>query len=410
MRLGLDQDNQTGLPPAVLTEKQRVDWVLLGLIGVLAALGLVMVFSASVAQAERILEDATYYGRLQGIYLCIGFLAALVMWRTPLDLFEEYGPALLCLGFVLLFLVLLPFIGKSVNGSRRWIQLGLSFQPSEFFKIAIIVYMAGYFVRKGNQIQTDVSVFLVPLGVASIAAVLLLLEPDFGATVVIGAIVVCMMFVAGCRWWHFLLTIAVVVPLGLIAILLSPYRKSRLLSFVNPWDDPFATDFQLTQSLIAVGRGSWDGVGLGNSVQKMAYLPEAHTDFVFAVFAEEMGFIGVAVLVSLFAMIVTRCFKIARDADRAGLVFGSHIATGVGFWFGFQAFINIGANMGILPTKGITLPLFSYGGSSVLAVGIACGLVMRVNREVALQTEVDLARSVADRVEALSAKVAVQHV
>lgn len=406
MRLGFEQNNTV----QVLTDKQRVDWVLLGLIGTLAALGLVMVFSASVAQAERILEDATYYGRLQGIYLAIGFIAALVVWRIPLDLLEEYGPALLCLGFLLLFLVLLPFIGKSVNGSRRWIQLGLSFQPSEFFKIAIIVYLAGYFVRKGSQISTDVSVFLVPLGVAAIAAVLLLLEPDFGATVVIGATVVAMMFVAGCRWWHFLLTMVVVVPLGLLAIFISPYRKSRLLSFVNPWDDPFATDFQLTQSLIAVGRGSWDGVGLGNSVQKMAYLPEAHTDFVFAVFAEEMGFIGVVVLISLFAMIVARCFKIARDADRSGLVFGSHIATGVGFWFGFQAFINIGANMGVLPTKGITLPLFSYGGSSVLAVGIACGLVMRVNREVATQTEYDLARSVAEREEALSSKVVLQHV
>ena len=401
---------QNSMGVQVLTEKQHVDWVLLGLIGVLAALGLVMVFSASVAQAERILEDATYYGRLQAIYLSIGFVAAIVVWRIPLDVFEEYGPALLCLGLLLLFLVLLPFIGKSVNGSRRWIRLGFSFQPSEFFKIAIIVYLAGYFVRKGDQIKNDVAVFLVPLGIAGIAAALLLLEPDFGATVVVVATVVCMMFVAGCRWWHFLLTIVVVVPIGLIAIFVSPYRKSRLLSFVNPWDDPFATDFQLTQSLIAVGRGSWDGVGLGNSVQKMAYLPEAHTDFVFAVFAEELGFIGVALLVSLFALIVARCFKIARDADRAGLVFGSHIATGVGFWFGFQAFINIGANMGILPTKGITLPLFSYGGSSVLAVGIACGFVMRVNREVAIQTESELARSVANRNEALSAKAVVQHV
>jgi len=194
-----------------------------------------------------------------------------------------------------------------------------------------------------------------------------------------------------------------VIPAGLLAILVSPYRKSRLLSFTNPWDDPFATDFQLTQSLIAVGRGSWDGVGLGNSVQKMAYLPEAHTDFVFAVFAEEMGFVGVALLLLLFSMIVARCFKIARDADRAGLVFGSHLATGIGFWLGFQAFINIGANMGILPTKGITLPLFSYGGSSVLAVCIACGIVLRVSRETAMSTESELTRRVSDRVEAQSA-------
>lgn len=407
MRLGYEQ-NGSGV--SVLTERQRVDWILMGLLGALAALGLVMVFSASIAQAERVLNDATYYGRLQGVYLAIAFVASYAAWRIPLDVLEEYGPAILCLGFLLLFLVLLPFIGKSVNGSRRWINLGVSFQPSEFFKIAIIVYLAGFFVRKGGQIKTDVLVFLVPLGIAAIAAVLLLAEPDFGATVVVGATVVAMMFVAGCRWWHFLLTMVVVIPLGLIAILISPYRKTRLLSFVNPWDDPFATDFQLTQSLIAVGRGAWDGVGLGNSVQKMAYLPEAHTDFVFAVFAEEFGFIGVVALIALFSLIVARCFKIARDADRAGLVFGSHIATGVGFWFGFQAFINIGANMGVLPTKGITLPLFSYGGSSVLAVGIACGLVMRVHREVATQTEAELTRGVTERLDKLSGKAVLQNV
>lgn len=394
----LNTQRQMAVP--ILTERQSVDWVLLGLLFTLAAIGLVMVFSASIAQAERILDDATYYGRMQAIYIVIGFVAAAIVWRVPLDTLEKYGPWLLFVGFVLLALVLLPFIGKSVNGSRRWIQLGLSFQPSEYFKLAIIVYLAGYFVRKGSQIQTDVSVFLVPLAISALAALLLLLEPDFGATVVIGATAVIMMFVAGCRLWHFILTMAVIVPLGIIAILSSPYRKSRLLSFVNPWDDPFATDFQLTQSLIAVGRGSWDGVGLGNSVQKMAYLPEAHTDFVFAVFAEEMGFIGVALLVLLFALIIGRCFKIARDADRAGLVFGSHLATGIGFWLGLQAFINIGANMGVLPTKGITLPLFSYGGSSVLAVSVACAIVMRVSRETAELTENEFARSIAERMEA----------
>ncbi len=384
---------------SVLTEKQNVDWVFLGLVGALAVLGLVMVFSASVAQAERILEDATYYGRLQCIYLMIGFIAAAVVWCVPLDELEKYGPLLLLVGFILLLLVLVPFIGKSVNGSRRWIQIGLSFQPSEYFKLAIIVYLAGYFVRKGDQIRTDVAVFLVPLAIAAGAAGMLLAEPDFGATFVIGATVVAMMFVAGCRLWHFIITMLILVPLAVTAIMVSPYRKSRLLSFVNPWDDPFDTDFQLTQSLIAVGRGSWDGVGLGNSVQKMAYLPEAHTDFVFAVFAEEMGFIGVALLVLLFSLIVARCFKIARDADRAGLIFGSHLATGVGFWLGLQAFINIGANMGVLPTKGITLPLFSYGGSSVLAVSVACAIVMRVYRETAELTESELARSVTDRID-----------
>ncbi len=401
MRLTAEQNAPAAVAPVpVLTEKKTIDWVFLGLLGALAALGLVMVFSASVAQAERILEDATYYGRLQGFYLLLGFVGALIMWRVPLDFLEKVSPGLLLFGFLLLFLVLLPFIGKTVNGSSRWIQIGFTIQPSEFFKLAIIVYLAGYFVRKGEQIHNDVMVFIVPLCIAAIAALLLLLEPDFGATVVVGAIIVAMMFVAGCRWVHFIATLIVIVPLGVVAILASPYRKSRLLSFVNPWDDPFATDFQLTQSLIAVGRGSWDGVGLGNSVQKMAYLPEAHTDFVFAVFAEETGFIGVVILISLFALVVARCFKVARDADRAGLAYGSHIATGVGFWFGFQSFINIGANMGVLPTKGITLPLFSYGGSSALAVCIACGLVMRVYRETNHVIAQDLARSVSTRNDA----------
>ncbi len=396
---------------SVLTERQSVDWVLLGLVFALAMLGLVMVFSASIAQAERILEDATYYGRLQSIYLLIGCMAALVAWCVPLDTLEKYSPLLLVIGFALLLLVLVPFIGKSVNGSRRWIQLGLSFQPSEYFKLAIIIYLAGYFVRKGEQIRSDLAVFIVPLAIAGIAAVLLLAEPDFGATFVITATAVAMMFVAGCRLWHFIITMLIVMPLAILAIMVSPYRKSRLLSFMNPWDDPFATDFQLTQSLIAVGRGSWDGVGIGNSVQKMAYLPEAHTDFVFAVFAEEMGFIGVAVLVVLFSLIVARCFKIARDADRAGLLFGSHIATGVGFWLGLQAFINIGANMGVLPTKGITLPLFSYGGSSVLAVSVAVAIVMRVHRETAKLTQQELTRSVTERMEAVAINdMAARHV
>ena len=409
MRLGSSEVSLPQLSVPVLTEKQTIDWVFLGFIGVLAALGLVMVFSASVAQAERILEDATYYGRLQATYLFIGFIAAFITLRVPLDMLEKYSPVFLLAGFLLLFLVLVPFIGKSVNGSRRWIDLGFSVQPSEFFKLAIIIYLAGYFVRKGAQLQNDVSVFVVPLAIAGMAAALLLMEPDFGATVVVGATIIVMMFVAGCRWWHFLLTMAVTIPLGLLAIVISPYRKTRLLSFINPWDDPFSTDFQLTQSLIAVGRGSWNGVGLGNSVQKMAYLPEAHTDFVFAVFAEELGFVGVAILVALFALIVARCFKIARDAERAGLFFGSYVATGVGFWLGFQAFINMGANMGILPTKGITLPLFSYGGSSVLAVSIACAVVMRVYLETSEATASELTRGVTERSEDSVLNTAVRH-
>ena len=212
---------------------------------------------------------------------------------------------------------------------------------------------------------------------------LLILEPDYGATMVIAATIFAMMFLAGVRWLHIMAVVVMFVPVAVGLILVSPYRRDRLFSFLNPWDDPFDSDFQLTQSLIAVGRGALDGVGIGSSVQKMAYLPEAHTDFVFAVLAEETGLIGVTIILALFALIISRAFRIARDAERAGLLFGAYVATGVGFWIGLQAFVNIGANMGVLPTKGITLPFLSYGGSSVLMTCFAFALVLRVHTETA---------------------------
>lgn len=382
---------------SVLAEQKIIDWKFLLLVSLLATLGLVMVFSASISLSERMLQDATFYGRNQTLFLVLGIAAATVAWKVPLQLWERSGPVLLGVGFFLLLIVLIPGVGKNVNGAQRWIDIGFSVQPSEIFKLAVIVYLAGYFVRRGDQIRTQASAFLMPLGVVAIAGVLLLREPDFGATVVVASTVAAMMFIAGVRLRYFLLMAVGCIPLVVGLIYMSPYRRTRLFSFMNPWDDPFATDFQLTQALIAIGRGSWSGVGLGNSVQKMAYLPEPHTDFVFSVLAEEVGLIGVTVVIALFALIVSRCFRIARDAERVGHLFSAHLVTGIGFWFGFQAFINIGANMGVLPTKGITLPLFSYGGSSVIMVCAACGLVMRVSRETAMQTAIDLKQSVESR-------------
>lgn len=367
----------------VAYQDQRVDWYLMLLLGIVAAFGLVMVFSASVAQAERLHDNTLYFGRNQMTYLFVGFAVAAIVWRIPLLMWERFGLAFLVFSFALLLLVLIPGIGKSVNGSQRWLNLGLSFQPSELHKVAVIIFLAGFFVRKGEQLRTKVGVFALPLLIALASGVLLILEPDYGATMVIAATIFAMMFLAGVRWLHIMAVVVMFVPVAVGLILVSPYRRDRLFSFLNPWDDPFDSDFQLTQSLIAVGRGALDGVGIGSSVQKMAYLPEAHTDFVFAVLAEETGLIGVTIILALFALIISRAFRIARDAERAGLVFGAYVATGVGFWIGLQAFVNIGANMGVLPTKGITLPFLSYGGSSVLMTCFAFALVLRVHTETA---------------------------
>ena len=364
-------------------QDQRVDWYLMLLLGIVAAFGLVMVFSASVAQAERLHDNTLYFGRNQMTYLFVGFAVAAIVWRIPLLMWERFGLAFLVFSFALLLLVLIPGIGKSVNGSQRWLNLGLSFQPSELHKVAVIIFLAGFFVRKGEQLRTKVGVFALPLLIALASGVLLILEPDYGATMVIAATIFAMMFLAGVRWLHIMAVVVMFVPVAVGLILVSPYRRDRLFSFLNPWDDPFDSDFQLTQSLIAVGRGALDGVGIGSSVQKMAYLPEAHTDFVFAVLAEETGLIGVTIILALFALIISRAFRIARDAERAGLLFGAYVATGVGFWIGLQAFVNIGANMGVLPTKGITLPFLSYGGSSVLMTCFAFALVLRVHTETA---------------------------
>jgi cell division protein FtsW len=362
-------------------QDQRIDWYLMLLLGLVAAFGLVMVFSASIAQAERLHDNALYFGRNQLLYLAIGLAVALCVWRIPLAMWERFGLPFLAFSFALLVLVLIPGIGKSVNGSQRWLNLGVSFQPSELHKVAVIVFLAGYFARKGDQLRTKIGVFALPLLIAGATGVLLILEPDYGATVIIAATVFAMMFLAGVRWLHIMGIVIVFAPIAIGLILISPYRRDRLFSFLNPWDDPFDSDFQLTQSLIAVGRGAFDGVGIGSSVQKMAYLPEAHTDFVFAVLAEETGLIGVTVILALFALIITRAFRIARDAEREGLLFGAYLATGIGFWIGLQAFVNIGANMGVLPTKGITLPFLSYGGSSALMTCFAFALVLRVHTE-----------------------------
>jgi cell division protein FtsW len=269
-----------------------------------------------------------------------------------------------------------------VNGSTRWINLGIiRLQVSEPAKLLAFIYMAGYLVRRGDEVRNSGAGFLKPLGLLLVAAVLLLLEPDFGATVVLMTTALVMMFMAGVSLWKFGGLIALAGAAFASLAILSPYRLNRLTAFIDPWNDPFNTDFQLTQSLIAIGRGEWFGVGLGASIQKLFYLPEAHTDFVFAVFAEEMGLVGITVLLGLYAFVVFRSYRIAATAEQGGNLFAAYLAYGIGTWLGIQAIINIGVNTGLLPTKGLTLPLMSYGGSSMLVSCVAIALLLRIDYE-----------------------------
>ena len=315
-------------------------------------------------------------------YIGIGVLLAMPVYRLRLALLQEAGPVLLVAALALLVAVLVPGIGREVNGSTRWISTGLfNLQVSEPAKLMILVYLAGYLARHGEELRERLSGFLKPMAVLSLAALLLLLEPDFGATVVLMATAMGMIFLAGVRLWHFtgMLGVAGLSLAGLAVS--SPYRMERLTTFLNPWEDPFDSGFQLTQSLIAIGRGELAGVGLGASIQKLFYLPEAHTDFVFAVLAEELGLLGVFVVIALYALVVWRAFVIARQAEKAGNVFAGALAYGIGIWIGLQSFINMGVNMGLLPTKGLTLPLMSYGGSSMVVMCVAIALLLRIDSE-----------------------------
>jgi len=348
----------------------------------LLALGLLMVGSASISIADRQLGAPFHYLLRQGAYVSVGVVLAIITVQIPLAVWQRLGPLLLLAAMALLVLVLIPGIGRNVNGATRWVSLGIfNLQVSELAKIALIIYAAGYLVRRGDEVRTTVQGFLKPMGVLMVLAVLLLAQPDFGALVVLGTTLLGMLFLAGVRLWLFALLVAMAAgALALLAVT-SPYRMERLTTFMNPWADPFNSGFQLTQALIAFGRGDWFGVGLGGSVQKLFYLPEAHTDFLFAVLAEELGLFGALGVILLFVFVVWRAFVIGRAAAQVGAHFGAYLAYGIAMLIGIQAFINLGVNMGVLPTKGLTLPLMSYGGSSMLITCIAIGLLLRVDRE-----------------------------
>ncbi len=358
----------------------------------LLAIGLVMVYSASIASAEASGHTgyrAWYFLVRHGMFIVAGLAAAGVAFQVPMKAWRRLAPWLFGIGAVLLVLVLVPGLGKSVNGSRRWLSLVvINLQPSEFMKLAAVLYAASYAVRKAASLhgaqplrQTLVKGFLPLFVVMAGTGGLLLLEPDFGALVVIVAIAFGILFIGGLDWRLFL-GLALLLPVGLAAILVAaPYRLQRLVAFLDPWSDPFGKGYQLSHSLIAFGRGEWLGVGLGASVEKLLYLPEAHTDFLLAVIAEELGFAGVAAIVALFVWLLYRAYAIGRQASRLERPFASLVAHGIGIWIGAQALINIGVNMGVLPTKGLTLPLLSFGGSGIVANCVAIALLLRVDYE-----------------------------
>ncbi|MEO8507403.1 MAG: putative lipid II flippase FtsW [Betaproteobacteria bacterium] len=358
----------------------------------LLAIGLVMVYSSSIAMAEASAHTGYrpwYFLARHAMFVVVGLLAAGVALQLPMSAWQKLAPWLFIAGAVLLVLVLVPGIGRAVNGSRRWLPLAvINVQPSEFMKLTVVLYAASYAVRRAAFLhaeqplrQTLVRGFLPLFAVMVIISGLLLMEPDFGAFVVIVAIAFGILFLGGLDWRLFL-GLALLLPVALAGILVAaPYRLQRLTAFLDPWSDPLGKGYQLSHSLIAFGRGEWFGVGLGASVEKLLFLPEAHTDFLLAVIAEELGFAGVVVVIALFMWLLHRTYAIGRQAARLERPFAALVAQGIGVWIGVQSFINIGVNMGVLPTKGLTLPLLSFGGSGIVANCIAIAILLRIDFE-----------------------------
>jgi len=366
----------------------QIDSVLLTIVLALLMGGFVILASASISISDNATSNPFFYVQRQLIAAAIGGAAGFVCLFVPMQVWRSLGPLVLLVGFMLLIVVLIPGIGHEVNGSTRWVRIGImNLQVSEPARLCFLLYLSGYLVRRNKSLREEFTGFLRPMVVLSFACALLLAEPDFGAAVVLLATALVMMFVAGARIRDFLVFFATAVLAMAALALASPYRMQRITGFLDPWADPFNSGFQLTQSLIAIGRGEWFGVGLGESVQKLFYLPEAHTDFVFAVYAEEFGLFGSLFLIALFLALLWRVFKLAMRAADAERFFEAYIAIGLGTWLGIQAFINIGVNMGLLPTKGLTLPLISYGRSSLIITMICIALLLRIHHELAVDAK-----------------------
>ncbi len=359
-----------------------IDRYLLFAVLALMSVGLLMIMSASISFADHKYGDAFFFTKRHLLYLLISTSVALVVLQVSMRWWYEHAGLIIIAGALALALVLIPGIGHSVNGSRRWFKLGLfTLQVSELAKVCMILFVAAYLQRHQLRLRDSWHSFAIPLGVLVVFAVLLLLEPDFGSTVVMSATVLAMLFLAGVRLWQFLVLLGIGCGGVALLVLTSSYRLKRLVTFLDPWAKQFGDGYQLTQSLIAFGRGEWFGVGLGNSVQKLFYLPEAHTDFVFAILAEEFGLFGVMVVMALFALVITRVLIIARKAVKRQDWFSAYVVFGIGILLAGQVFINVGVTSGLLPTKGLTLPFISYGGSSLLVCAMMIALVLRVGIE-----------------------------
>ncbi|MBU0593049.1 MAG: putative lipid II flippase FtsW [Pseudomonadota bacterium] len=371
--------------PAAQHARAEYDQPLLWSVLLLLAFGLIMVYSASIASAgaSRMTGfNENYFLLRQSVYLAAGLIFAAIAFQIPLRGWQKMSPWLFLAGITLLVLVLIPGIGREVNGSQRWLSLGVAnLQPSEFMKLIVVMYAADYTVRKAALMDNFTKGFMPMFLVMLLIGGLLLREPDFGAFAVIISIAMGILFLGGLNWRLFAGLIVLLLIGFLLLIWTSPYRMQRIVGFMDPWADPYGKGYQLSHALIAFGRGEWLGVGLGGSVEKLLYLPEAHTDFLLAVIAEELGFVGVAAVILGFAWITIRAFLIGRAAEKQERHFSALVAQGIGTWLAVQSIINIGVNMGLLPTKGLTLPLLSFGGSGIVANCVALAVLLRVDYE-----------------------------
>ena len=351
-------------------------------VAVLLGWGLIMVASASVAIGEKMSGSPLYFFERQMVFVMLGCVCGVMAFAVPMKSWENSGSLLLAFTFFLLVLVLIPHVGVRVNSARRWLDFGVfRLQASEPARLAMILYLAGYIVRRQLQLQTTLKGLAVPFLPLGLVSLLLLAEPDFGATAILIAVAMLMLFLGGARL-NYLGGLFSMVSLAMVLLVrLAAYRMTRVLVFTDPWADANGKGWQLTQSLIAVGRGEVFGVGLGNSLQKLLYLPEMHTDFIFAILAEEFGLLGVAALLALFGIIVWRGFVIGQNAEKLNCLFKAYLCYGLSSWFGLQAMINMAVNMGMVPTKGLTLPFVSYGGSSLITVLVMLALILRVDHE-----------------------------
>ncbi len=366
--------------PMISRHASAVDWMLLLAVLALVGLGIVMVSSASLHLAGS--GNSFHYLSKHLIALALGLMAAFVALQVPSHWWEKGSTLLYFFGLLLLAVVLIPGVGKTVNGATRWVALGpFNLQTSEFMKLFMIFYMSGYLVRRQVEVAHSVWGVIKPLLLLSVAVIMLMAQPDFGTTVVLLATALGLLFLGGAPLWQFGLLLLLAVAGGAVLVITSPYRLERVTSFLNPWADPLDSGYQLSQALIAFGRGEWTGVGLGNGIQKQFYLPEAHTDFIMAVIGEEFGLVGTLTVIALFAILVWRAFSIGAAAESLQRRFAAYVCYGIGLWLGMQAFINVGVNVGMLPTKGLTLPFISYGSNSMIIACLAVGVLLRIHWE-----------------------------